>query len=592
MGGEARDGGVAGPLFLAQRDRFHTAYRLSFRVAESLMGFRAHGLRSPRARQQAARIPIDLVIGYFLRRSRRMALLPRLALDALDVGTSSVMQGNTYDGATQLGIPLALEAGIRHGVAGLVVPAVNLMGTATIRRRRGLRIKPATMGWQVLAVAGGMAVRSLLDHERRVVQNRHEAVMAARCSQATLAGQNDVAVGADTVVDLLIRTAPILQRPGESGSPVQLMLSSWKETVVNATATQATYLRTALLQWRRRHNLHPDLSRDVDFTLAPEDGTVLLSAGQVSELEVHLDGMELRGDVAVRIVDREQARRPGWERRLFVGECEICLAPDRSVMAPRLDLGPAALWFGALLCALTVLPSQGRVPWRRAIISFGWFAASGFWAQRRVRRLGPQAHERIFLASVVGSFLHALMTTPWHPDPVDQNGWVPQSYLLPLVSEIALAYIYADQLGRSTRRIGAIASVTGAVVGYRLSEATPKDLVLNLTAVVAAMITFRGLAEAIEAEMNAYGAKRQVTDSALIERAFRAGQRQVIDLVSQAHERLWGSLEASGEWLDHADQEEVGRRLVKMAQQLSRLRRGWLPSHEVQRRLEPTGAGN
>ncbi len=498
--------------------------------------------------------------------------VPRLALDAADIATSSLTQGNTYNVASQLGIPLALEAGVQSGLAGLFVPAANLAITSAVRRRRGLPVKSLTLSWQVLAVIGGVAIRALLGHQRAVARSRHDDVMAARRDQAILAGQNHVAVGANTVVDLLIRTAPILQSGGGSGSPVQMMLSAWKQEVATATAEHTTYLRTALLYWRRRHNVSPDLSRDVEFELAPQDGSALLSAAQVTALESTLDRLELRGAVFVEVLDGKQARLPGEARRLSVGGQEIHIAADPLSLPARLDLGPAALWFGAVLCAIPALPTEGATPWMRVAPAVGWFTATGFWAQGRVNGHAQRANERVFLSCVAGSLLQAVTTTPWVRNPRDENGWVRQSYMWPLFAEIPLAILYAKDLGRSTRAIGWVGAVASVAMGLHLSRSSWRDLLYHAAWPVAAAVSVQGLAEAVEAETDAYAASLRTLDEALVMAAFQDGQKQVIDLVTQAYERLRSLWRASNQ-LSKPDHDEVKRRLDDVHQRIGALHR-------------------
>jgi hypothetical protein len=206
--GNGRTSGAPGQSLLSERDRFHLAYRLAGRSFQLLI---ARSSARPQRRMAAAATCAigDIVGAIALRRSGRFALGPRMAVDALDSAVWS--QGTTgLELATMSGVPLAIEAGLRIGAAGLVVPAINATVTGCIRRMRGRPVSSASFRYQVMAVALGAGIASYEANRRRVVLARHEQGLEARSDAAHLAGQNDIATGADTVVDLLSRTTPLL----------------------------------------------------------------------------------------------------------------------------------------------------------------------------------------------------------------------------------------------------------------------------------------------------------------------------------------------------------------------------------------------
>jgi len=148
----------------------------------------------------------------------------------------------------------------------------------------------------------------------------------AAVSLAELAGQNSVAMGADSVVDLLARTTPLLALPG--GPPVASELSRWKAALAAECSRRATYLGVALANWQHRHNsATPDLAADVDLRPVGVAGTVLLSASQAAQLERSLDLLGIRGLVPVRA---RTAGHVGSEVVVHAGRHHLVLPADRA----------------------------------------------------------------------------------------------------------------------------------------------------------------------------------------------------------------------------------------------------------------------
>lgn len=227
VGGERITRTPAPPL-LAKRERFHLAYRLASRSFQLMV---ARSSRSPQRRMAAAAVCAvgDIVGAAALRRSNRFALGPRLAADALDSALWS--QGATgLELATMPGIPLCIEAGLRIGVAGLVVPMVNATVTGCARRIRGRPASTGSFRYQAMAVVLGAGIASYGANRRRVALARHNQDLEARIAVAYLAGQNEVATGADTVVDLLSRTTPLLSSPVGSAT-VGRVLADWRQSL-------------------------------------------------------------------------------------------------------------------------------------------------------------------------------------------------------------------------------------------------------------------------------------------------------------------------------------------------------------------------
>lgn len=197
-----------GPSLLERRERFHLAYRLASRSYQVLVANRSTGPVRHASLAIACALG-DIMGALVLRRTGRFALGPRLVVDATDTALWS--QGSSgLELATMPGVPLAIEAGLRIGAAGLIVPLVNATVTGAIRHRNGRPASNTSFRYQMMAVALGAGIASYERNRRAVALALHEQSLEAQAGAANLAGQNDVATGADTVVDLLSRTAPLL----------------------------------------------------------------------------------------------------------------------------------------------------------------------------------------------------------------------------------------------------------------------------------------------------------------------------------------------------------------------------------------------
>lgn len=115
------------------------------------------------------------------------------------------------------------------GPAGIVVPAVNATITAAMRRACGRRPGLAAFVWQALGVAGGAAFGAYEDWRWRIEHAIAARQLDARCQAAYVAGQNEVAMGADSIIDVLTRTGPLLE--DRAGVVVAQALGAWKASL-------------------------------------------------------------------------------------------------------------------------------------------------------------------------------------------------------------------------------------------------------------------------------------------------------------------------------------------------------------------------
>src|SRR5215470_10437113 len=116
------------------RDRYFIWWRLAVRFVEAAslvaVGHDWHGLGVAAAAVCAL---YDVGLAVALRRTGRTALPWRLALDSVDVAAWSQAIGGSSDVASLVASPLALEAGLRLGWRGLVVPAAVGVVTNAVR---------------------------------------------------------------------------------------------------------------------------------------------------------------------------------------------------------------------------------------------------------------------------------------------------------------------------------------------------------------------------------------------------------------------------------------------------------------------------
>src|SRR6266508_1029653 len=250
---------------LASRSRFHVVYRLMIRLNQ--LGDPAGGARTTRGRWLlAGSAATDLAIWRWLRHANGLGLRRRLALDAMDTAIWSFAPypDGYRDFAALPAVPLAVEAGLSLRWKAMVLPVVNGAVTSLAQRARSQPVQLAPFLWQALAVIAGDGFNRYNRRVRADLERVADGRLAAKEANATLAGQNAVAMGADTVIDQVQSIAPLFGRP-VPGSALHELVDGWKTALAEATQRSAAYLGTVLAAWQRSHNTHPDLSRRVDF---------------------------------------------------------------------------------------------------------------------------------------------------------------------------------------------------------------------------------------------------------------------------------------------------------------------------------------
>jgi hypothetical protein len=563
--------GFTPPSLLSKRERFHLAYRLAGRSYQLLIAGQA---RTPQRRLTHIAVCAvgDIVSAVALRRSGRFALGPRLAADAVDAALWS--QGSVgLELATMPGVPLAMEAGLRIGIAGLIVPVINATVTGSVRRLRGRPVSSGSFRYQAMSVALGAGIAVYERNRRQVALARHRQDLEARIGVAHLAGQNEVATGADTVVDLLSRTTPLLSSPLGSAT-VGRMLADWRQSLAASTAEHATYLGIALVRWQRRHNeSQPDLSADVTLEITEGHGTILLSRDQAAWLEALLDKLGLRGAVRVEAVDIVEARQPNQPRRLRVGERTLDIPADPSPGLVPFDIGPlgflaSSMWFGDTLLPGEIDPSVWAV---------GPGVAAGpllaIWAHRQVGRRGEAAHVHVLFAALGHALVHAAAATGTMRNTRNPEGIQRFPSLGGINMLVMMVPLYWGDLDRS-ERVWAIAGM-GAILAMGLllfpGRIQWSHVIAELLWPAAAFYSMATMRSQLELEAKQLSAELADSDVAIVANAFAEGRSYVLGLVSETRYAAHRDLAAVWEQLDERLRAEAARRLNEVDKRLEEL---------------------
>jgi hypothetical protein len=455
----------------------------------------------------------------------------RLVLDAVDVAVWSQAIGTSPDVAALAASPLALEAGLRSGWRGLVVPLVVGGLSAAVSRAVGQPVSPAPFVWPLVALTlAALAIRYVrlrMDQRLRIADQEIQAA----AGRAELAGQNSVAAGADSVVDLLSRTTPLLAAGGTPLPPSRL--AAWKLALSEASAGQASYLGVVLARWERlRNSMSPDLRADVELRCAEGAGTVLLSPAQARDLDQIFDRLALAG---VETVDVPRAAATGREQVLLVSGRRVVLPADPRPVGPSLDLGPVALLLGA--CSiLTHSPLQSEaVPLQVTIPLAAAGCMLALWAHELVDRRGPAAHAAVLAAALaLGGADAVLSTLTMHNQYTDHLARFP--FLLFLIWFGPLYVVYAPDLSQSARWMAAGGAAAVVAAGFALMPAVPPVTHLAVAAVwpVCTFLVSMRLREVLEQDESDLAEDLGRQHAAAVDEAYERGRLLVVDLVAAA----------------------------------------------------------
>ena len=555
------------------RPTLHLAYRL---INRSIQLLEPTGAASEGAGLWHVALPafvvLDLVIWHVLRRRERFGLAWRLPVDALDAAfwTMSPLPANgVADTAILIAVPLAVEAGVRMGARALVVPGAVLLTTTVAAAAAGKPVQILGVVWVAIGATVGMAFFRYCRHLDERAQVERRRFLAAARRRAYLAGQNSVAMGASSAVDVIEGLVPVLGRP-PSGSALWRLADGWKSQLSTSTAQEAGYLQVALLEWERLHNAHPDLSGLVRFRIAEGQGTTLLSVAQVRRLGEVLDRLPLRGVVAVGLDDLTDSHLPGQELRLDVGGHRVVIPADRRAAPAPMDPAAVAYYYVAVLSAAWTLPPSGRVPAGPVAAGVALCIAAGFLSHRQVVARGKRARLGILGAAVAVSIVLTLLCAnpraPLRPDGVPAFAHGSALVLLSF-----LGGYYWTSLGRWRWLVPAGMAVNVAL-GLLLfpvpSAILGRTVASSIVSGLFAFFPCLHLSQTMEKVAATHARSVQAVDESAERAAFLEGRESVIGLVREAREDAKTQLTAAGSRLDAGLAELATHRLEEVGQRL------------------------
>ncbi len=560
---------------LSQRARVSTSFRLTTRLFAATSGLvtgRRRGLQGAAAAVSAIG---DIGLGRLLDRDHRFHFGARLAADAIDTALWSLAYPDGYDAAVLNGVPLAVEAGIRLDLLrAIAVPTVSAATTLVIRKLSHRPFRLAPFWWQVAGLGAGAGIGAYNTRRLRDIEARSAQEMEAAEQSAWLAGQNDVAMGANSIIDELCHASnPLRVSPTPDGSAsIGQILAEWKANLATTTADKAVYLKTALQQWQNQNNLHPDLASLVQFDLLEGDGTLVLNGAQAAELAAELDVVQPVGRVAVILASDPRSRDFDAPIRLVVGDVEVILQNRGSHRLRPLDPGPGTLLMTAVWFASSALHGGGSVPLRRVLPQTVAAVLAAGWATWRVGQVGETAHPEILAAQIGLATLHTLMASRVVRVPFASEGIRRFPATDGLYGLLILTSTFWDDLNLDQRRMlaGAVAGVS--LLGLLITPRPRSHLhwCVEMAWPLLAFTSSRGFRAALNEDADILRAHLDALTSERTKAAYRKGRNDVVELVQKGRDSLRERLAAS-EHLDLDVQSVVAHRIDQIDHRLEHL---------------------
>ncbi len=530
---------------MGARSRFVLAYRAATRAQFAM----APALRARPALRAllSACLLSDVAEAVWLRKGAARDGL-RVARGLAETAAWAAAGGVPQDLPVLVGVPLAAEAGVRTGLRAVALAAGQGALARSVSRLAG-REAPSwsVYGWQLLAVLAGAGTSNYEAWLQRQAKRRHQEQLSAQVGHARLLGQNDVAMGADSVMDQLWRLGWLLG--DTAGASALKALSAWKADIARLTRAKAFYLADVLWLWERGHNQGHDLSEDVYFVLPPGEGTVVLSPAQATALARALDEVDIAGDVAVSVA-RSRRREDSREARVLrVGDFEVTLPLERVEHLVSLGPVPVALAMGAAWALPTMARRYGGspparvLPWAAAQLCL---AAWAHWCCTRQRDLpyGPLAC-LAFLAAT-GNSATVTRHVRGHLGP---DGQVHFPFMDNAVAPVILAGLcWPDLAGRWKGAVTSCALLLG-LTGLALARRPVPMLRLGGEALwLAAAWASAGLLPAgYQEQAEALRQELAEEDEKVLNDAFAEGRSSVLRLVSGARWEAWRAARRQGE---------------------------------------------
>jgi hypothetical protein len=523
----------------------------------------------------------DLLLGYLsLRRPLPMAV--RVCLDAADVAVWSVVVGHPVDVPAILGMSLGYEAVMRRSRWAPAVPVILGVVTNTALRLAGQPLSAAPLLWPATAVVGAAVIVWYLHATLRTQVRLADADRAGAEGQAHLAGQHSVAMGADTIVDLITRTWPLLPQAARADGN---LLARWRQQLAEDGARDATYLGTALLRWaKQRNDADPDLSHDVIFHLPPGEGTLLLSAHQATTMDQILHALAPRGQTCVSVV----ATRPlGQRQHLRIGDTIVVLPADPPAAAPLIDPGPVIIALSGLAALNQSWPTFEAVPWPATTLVAATAAPLAWWAHHAVSRRGPAGYPTVLVAVLILGAIDAVVATLLMRNPA-ANGLHRLPCLHVLYALGPLLVIYSDRLRRRwlAAATGAAALIVGTGVWLQPTPLAAVDLA-DLAWPAAFLLAALGIQRSLRHDTATLAATLARDRNTATDLAYQTGRRSVIDLVDHEAQRLAAARHSHRDTTDPDLATEIDHRLTEITHRLHTLR---TTPKGRDRAPQPTGA--
>lgn len=565
-------GGLVGDAIVRGLVAFHLSYRVATRL---------HHLLSPGggARSRPWKLALigstvaDVVGTMALVRSDEVHLAGRTAVEAADAFLWACSPAQAANTACLPAMPFLVEAGLRTGPRRAMVPALSIWGAvAAGRRLTGRRAGVELPCWIIGAVLGGAQWRRHEREQEDAVRNAQRASVEASRARAHLAGQSSVATGADTALDLLVRTMPIIGDAAQ-GSALDEITRSWKGSLAEQVGETAVYLGTALLVWQRARNLHPDLSTHVQFDVAPGDGTALLTAAQAVALDQRLSVMALAGSVTVCRVG-DGVPRPGERLVLLIAGSRVEVPADPGVAVRPFSPGPLTNQVVALTALGALASDHGGAPWGSVVAPTAALAVMGHRTARRPD--GDPTGRTSLLQAAAFALVYTEVVGRWLPQGRDV-GWTGDKvhpYMGSLLGIVAITQFHRRRLSPWHRLLAAATVAAVVARGWSLippPRGTAEARTASAEAVwhIAAFWTTRFVGNSLEAGARALADAWSQESRAVSYEAFEDGRRSVLDLLAVAHAEAVAQMEAAAPRLPADLAQEARRRLDEVARRIA-----------------------
>ena len=516
----------------AEAARLHVAARVLARLLQLLAKNGPSRNRDIRAAYVAS-VAADGFVWRLLRH-RRTPLWLRVLFDTIDVAVWAAFPEIDLQTSLAAQIAVELESGMRWGVWGACVPALHAAVSTAMRKIRRTNPDVSAHVSHLGAVVAGSSIRWVEDRRLADVRAQHDAELSAKRVRAFLAGQQSVAMGASSVVDLLTPIAMILGATGEDAALAQVR-AGWKSDLAAQAHEHALYLDEAIRLWEHRHNDHPDLTSFVVASVHEGDGTELLTSFQARTLIDLLDRLNLRGEVRVRVAEPRRTidRRPGRRFALVVNGLPVEVPADPSVRVADFDVGPPVMLFAACASMMPIRQRDGGVPVRVATATAALWLA-GAWVSLR-RPTEHTARRELTTATVLAAVQGAAYarTARWPRRANGVNCFHGTYGITPL---LLLLDGNAHRESEGERR-ATIAALVGILAGAYVLAPRPRAFADYVTAVAwptAALLGSSGVRAATEREADHVVERLEAADDAAERAAFVEGRRTVLALVEKA----------------------------------------------------------